>query len=133
EGPVKTDMPQGKPLEIRPIHVTLRVTSRGNAVVQEFQEAGTPLDPAKYDHPVTMVYLDAGRLNLVHYCDAGNRPHMTGKISADHKTMEFEFADLSGGDENGHMHHAVFSIVDENHHVEDWTYMMPGNKPIHAR
>src|SRR5262245_54014755 len=54
-------------------HITMRVTSRGNALVHEMQEPGTPLDPAKYDHPVTMIYTNGEHLNLVHYCDAGNR------------------------------------------------------------
>src|SRR5919199_668466 len=67
-----------------------------NASAHEFQESGTPFDPAKYDHPVTMLYVNDDQLNLVHYCDAGNRPHMTGKISPDGKKVEFEFADLSG-------------------------------------
>ena len=40
------------------MHASLRVTSRGNALVHEFQEAGTPLDPAKYDHPVTMLFVE---------------------------------------------------------------------------
>ncbi len=31
------------------------------------------------------------------------------------------------------MDHAVFTIIDANHHFEDWTYMMPGDKPMHAR
>jgi hypothetical protein len=46
--------------------------------------------------------------------------------------VEFEFANLSGGNEHGHMHHAVFTIIDANHHIEDWTFMMPGDKPMHA-
>jgi hypothetical protein len=134
EGPVKTDMPVAAKVDIKPLHVSMRVTSRGNVLVHEFQEAGTPLDPAKYDHPVTMLYVDADadRLTLVHYCDAGNRPRMTGKISPDGKTLEFEFADLSGSNKYGHMCHAVFTIIDANHHTEDWTYMMPGDKPVHA-
>ncbi len=115
------------------LHVTMRVTSRGNAIVHELQEAGTPLDATKYDHPVTMLYLDADRLNLVHYCDAGNRPHMIARQSADGKTVEFDFVDMSGGNQYGHMHHAVFTFVDANHHIEDWTFMMPGDKPMHAR
>jgi len=24
-------------------------------------------------------------------------------------------------------------MIDANHHSEDWTYMMPGDKPVHAR
>jgi len=130
EGPVRVpevpEMNDGKPL-----HISLRVTSRGNAVVHEMQEAGTSLDPAKYDHPVTMLYVEGGQLNLIHYCDAGNRPHMVGKMSPDGKTVEFELVDVSGGMEHGHMHHAVFTYIDANHHTEDWTYMM-GDKPVHA-
>jgi hypothetical protein len=114
------------------MQLSLRVTSRGNALVHEMQEAGKPLDATKYDHPVTMFYVDGDRLTLIHYCDAGNRPHMVGKLSPDGKKVEFEFVDLSGGNEYGHMYHAVFTLVDANHHIEDWTYMMPGDKPMHA-
>src|SRR5260221_4991375 len=105
-------------MDVAPMRLTMRVTSRGNVVVHEFQEANTPLDPAKYDHPVTMLYVDADQLNLVHYCDAGNRPHMTGKMSPDGKTVEFEFADISGNTKFGYMRHAVFTAVDESHHRE---------------
>src|SRR5271167_4413854 len=79
--PEMPEMSNGKPL-----HVTMRVTSRGNALVHEMQEAGTPLDATKYDHPVTMFYVDSGRLNLVHYCEAGNRPHMIARPSPDGKS-----------------------------------------------
>lgn len=134
EGPVTVNplLPGMTDQPIKPLHVTMRVTSRGNTMVHEFQEANTPLDPTRYDHPVTMFYVDADQLNLIHYCDAGNRPRMTGKISPDGKSVEFEFANLSGGNEHGHMHHAVFTIIDANHHIEDWTYIMPGDKPVHA-
>ena len=112
------------------MHASLRVTSRGNALVHEFQEAGTPLDATKYDHPITMLYVDGDQLTLVHYCDAGNRPRMTGTMSPDGKTVEFELKDISGSPEY-HMHHGVFTIIDANHHTEDWTFMMK-DKPVHA-
>ena len=114
----------------KPMHITMRVTSRGHALVHEMQEADTPLDPAKYDHPVTMFYLDSGELTLVHYCDAGNRPRMTGRISPDGRKVEFELKDISG-DPAQHMDHAVFTLIDANHHLEDWTFMIK-DKPIHA-
>ena len=82
--------------------------------------------------PITMLYLDGDRLILTHYCDAGNRPRMVGKMSPDGKTVEFDFLDVSGSTQYGHMHHAVFTAIDANHHTEDWTYMEPGDKPIHA-
>jgi hypothetical protein len=112
------------------MHISLRVTSRGHLLVHELQEAGTPFDATKYDHPVTMVYLDGDQLTLIHYCDAGNRPRMTGKLSPDGKTVEFELKDISG-DPAVHMHHSAFTFIDANHHTEDWTFMM-NDKLIHA-
>ena len=128
EGPVT--VPEMPEMSGGKMHLSLRVTSRGNVLVHEFQEAGTPLDATKYDHPVTMLYVDTDQLTLVHYCDAGNRPRMTGKISPDGKTVEFELKDISGSPEM-HMHHSVFTLIDANHHTEDWTFMMK-DKPIHA-
>ena len=127
EGPVT--VPDAPQMSGSKMHLTMRVTSRGNVLVHEFQEAGTPLDATKYDHPVTMLYVD-GDLTLVHYCDAGNRPRMTGKMSPDGKTVEFELKDISGSTAM-HMHHSVFTLIDANHHTEDWTFMM-NDKPIHA-
>ena len=130
EGPVTVrEMPE---MNDGKLHVSLRVTSRGNAVVHEFQEANTPLDAAKFDHPVTMLYVDGDQLNLIHYCDAGNRPHMIGKMSPDGKTVEFALVDISGSTKYGHMEHAVFTYIDANHHTEDWRFIMPGDKLMHA-
>ena len=114
------------------VQVSLRVTSRGNALVHEMKGAGTADDPTKYDHPVTMFYVDNDRLILTHYCDAGNRPRMAARTSADGKTVEFDFLDVSGSTQYGHMQHAVFTIIDDNRHTEDWTYLMPGDKLMHA-
>jgi len=110
----------------------MRVTSRGNALVHEMYEEGKANDPTRYDHPVTMLYLDGDRLLLTHYCDAGNRPRMVAKSSPDGRKVEFDFLDVAGSTQYGHMQHAIFTLIDANHHVEDWTYMMPGEKPVHA-
>jgi hypothetical protein len=132
KGPITVDPPQPDMKEGTIGQISLRVTSRGHALVHEMQEAGTPLDPTKYDHPVTMFYLDDNRLTLVHYCDAGNRPRMVARTSPDGKTIEFDFLDVSGSTQYGHMHHAMFTTIDANHHVEDWTYLGPDDKPVHA-
>ena len=115
------------------MEVSMHVTSRGNALVHEMKEAGKSDDPTKNDHPVTMFYLDNDRLTLVHYCDAGNRPRMVATTSRDGKTVEFDFLDITGDTKYGHMQHAVFTVVDANHHIEEWTFLMPGDKPMHAR
>ncbi len=106
--------------------VTLRVTSLGNALLHEMKIEG------RADDPITMLYLDNDRLTLTHYCDAGNRPRMSAKTSPDGKTVEFEFVDVAGSTEYGHMHHAVFTLIDANHHTEDWTFMVPGDKMVQA-
>jgi hypothetical protein len=124
DGPVKT-IPPHPDMEGQPTHVTLRVTSMGNVLMHEATSKARP------DDPITMLYLDDGRLTLTHYCDAGNRPRMTGKMSPDGKSVEFEFLDVAGDTHYGHMHHAKFTFVDADHHVEDWTFMV-GDKPIQA-
>ena len=104
--------------------VVMRVTSRGNALMHDLRVDGIP------DNPITMFYLDENRMLLTHYCDAGNRPRMVGKMSPDGKKIEFDFLDISGSPKY-HMHHAVLTTLDENHHTEDWTFMM-GDQPIQA-
>jgi hypothetical protein len=116
----------GTELDGKALHVTLRVTSMGNALMHEMTGLGRP------DDPITMFYLDGDRLLLTHYCDAGNRPRMTGKMSPDGKTVEFEFLDVAGSTQYGHMHHAILTALDADHHTEEWTFM-EGDKPIHAR
>jgi hypothetical protein len=125
EGTVTTD-PQQTGAQGKSVQISLRGTSMGNAVLHEMKVEGRP------DDPITMLYLDDDRLLLTHYCDAGNRPRMVGKMTPDGKTVEFDFLDVAGSTQHGHMHHAVFTVVDANHHTEDWTYMMPGDKPVNA-
>jgi len=132
EGRVSTDPPMSEMGDKDLVQVTLRVTSRGNALVHEMKGVGTADDPAKNDHPVTMIYLDSDRLVLTHYCDAGNRPRMAARQTADGKPVEFDLLDVSGSTQYGHMDHSTFNVIDANHHTEDWIYMMPGDKPMHA-
>ncbi len=120
-----TTVPVDKDMEGKPVEITLRVTSTGNAILHEMKGQAP-------DDPITMLYLDGDRLLLTHYCDAGNRPRMLAKASPDSKSVQFDFLDLSGGNQYGHMHQAAFTLVDADHHSEDWTYMAPGDKPVHA-
>jgi len=103
-------------------HITIRVTSSGNAILHEATGPGRP------DNPITMFYVDGDRLLLTHYCDTGNRPRMVGKISPDGKAVEFDFLDVSGSTERGIMDHIMITMTDANHHTEAITYTLPGNK-----
>jgi len=121
-----TVVPAVPDVDGKPAHVSFRVASRGHTLMHDLKIEGLP------DNPLTMVVVDSDRLLLTHYCDADNRPRMVGKMSPDGKTVEFDFLDISGHAERGHMHHAVFTFVDDNHHTEDWTFLMPGDKPMHV-
>ena len=121
-----TTMPAQAAMKDTNVSVSLRVTSMGNAMIHEMKTEGQP------DDPITMFYLDQDQLLLTHYCDAGNRPRMVGKMSPDGKKVEFEFIDITGNLQYGHMHHAVFTAIDENHHTEDWTFKLQGDKTVQA-
>ena len=80
----------------------------------------------------TMVYLEDDHLTLVHYCEAGNRPRMVARKSLGGKTVEFDFVDISGSTKPVYLNHFVFTMIDTDHHTEDWTFMLPGNKLLRA-
>jgi hypothetical protein len=111
----------------KPMQVSLRVTSMGNALMHEMRIAG------RADDPITMLYVDGDRLLLTHYCDAGNRPRMAASMSPDGQTVDFHFVDVANFNDKqgGYMQHAMFTTLDANHHTEDWTFLAQG-KPINA-
>jgi hypothetical protein len=106
--------------------VTMRVTSMGHTLMHEMKGDDRP------DDPITMFVLEGDHILLTHYCDADNRPRMAGTLSPDGKTLDFNFLDVTGNMKYGHMQHATFTFIDANHHVEDWTFLMAGDKPMHA-
>jgi hypothetical protein len=109
----------------QPLHVSLRVTSRGNTLMHEMSGAGP-------DNPITMVHLDGDRLMLTHYCDAGNQPRMVAKISPDGKTIVFDFLDATNllSSQEGHMQRVTFNFLDADHHTEKWEFAMAGGKQM---
>jgi hypothetical protein len=121
-GPVTTDPPN--PGLEGMIQVTMRVASRGNVIVHEIAPGGIP-EP-------TVIYLENDHLTLIHYCEAGNRPRLVARNSPDQKAVEFNFADISGSTNPAYLHDFTFKMIDVDHHTEDWTFMLPGDKLLHA-
>jgi hypothetical protein len=108
--------PDGKTVE-----VDYRVTSGGSALMSEIKGP---------EDMITMFHLDNDRLLMTHYCGAGNQPRMQATTSPDGKTITFDFVDGTNlaSPETGHMHRMVLSMLDANHHTEEWTYSDHGKE-----
>jgi hypothetical protein len=76
---------EGKTDAGQPVKVTYHVVSGGLTVMSEASE----------DSMVTMYYLDGDRLLMTHFCGAGNKPRMVGKMSPDGKTLDFSYLDAT--------------------------------------
>ena len=111
---------QGSTPDGRPLKVTFTVVSGGSAVMSEILG----------DHEmVSMFHLDGSdRLLLTHYCSVGNQPRLQASVSADGKTITFNFVDATNlaSPDAGHMQRMVLTLLDDNHHTEDWTFIDHG-------
>ena len=112
-----------------PINFTIRAASSGTAILHEGDTSGG--GPPK--HEITMFYLEGDRLLATHYCDAGNRSHWEGKMSPDGKAIEFSFLDVAGPTRGGYLKDMVITMIDADHHIVAFTFVMPDGKPIQLR
>ncbi|HKQ06928.1 MAG TPA: hypothetical protein VJ464_17495 [Blastocatellia bacterium] len=112
-----------------PISLTIRAASSGTAILHE---ANTPGGNPP-NHEITMFYLDGDRLLATHYCDAGNRVRLEGKMSPDGKTLEFSFLDVVGSTRGGYVKDLAITMIDTDHHIVAFTFIMPDGKPMQLR
>ena len=69
------------------------------------------------------------KLLMTHYCGAGNQPRMQASVSPDGKTITFNFIDATNlAPDAGHMQRMVLTMLDDNHHTEDWTFIDHGKE-----
>jgi hypothetical protein len=98
----------------------LEVTSGGTAVIERVHMT----DQGKTVEMITLYYLDGDQLKMTHYCMAGNQPTMHGLYAPDTKTLTFEFESATNlkSPNDGHMHHAVYTFIDNDHFKTTWTF-----------
>jgi hypothetical protein len=111
------------------INFTIRAASSGTAILHE----GNTVGGGPPNHEITMFYLDGDRLLATHYCDAGNRANWEGKMSPDEKAIKFSFLDVVGSTKGGYLKDMVITMVDADHHIVEFTFVMPDGKPIQLR
>ena len=112
---------EGRSSDGQPLLVSYRETAGGSALMSEIQG----------DHGmISMINMDGpNKLLMTHYCAAGNEPRMQATVSPDGKTVTFTFFDgtnIAPG--AGHMQSVVLTMLDDNHHTEDWTFVAQGKE-----
>ncbi|HYT20772.1 MAG TPA: hypothetical protein VEW05_11155 [Candidatus Polarisedimenticolia bacterium] len=98
----------------------LELTSGGTAVLEKFHM----VDNGKPVEMTTLYYLDGDQVKLTHYCMAGNQPTMKGSYAPESKTMTFHLVSISNlkTPNDGHMHHAAYTFIDNDHFKTTWTF-----------
>jgi hypothetical protein len=114
----------GKGSEGQSLTVTFRATSAGSAIMSEIQGP---------ENMISMFHLDGDRLMMTHYCATGNQPRMVGTMSPDGKTFTFNFVDATNvlSSQPGHMEHVVLTMLDPNHHTEEWSFLAKDGSKHH--
>jgi len=93
-----------------------------NSALMNVLGAGTPHEM------VTMFHMDGKDLLATHYCAAHNQPRFRFVTSSDPTVITFKFKDATNlsSPSAPHMVGVKFTILDPNHHYEDWTFFSEG-------
>jgi len=104
-----------------PTTTSFRLVSDGS-VLMNVIAPGTPHEM------VTMFHMDGSDLLATHYCTAHNQPRFRFVPSSEPNVFAFEFKDATNLSSPAapHMVGVKFTLLDPNHHVEDWTFLANG-------
>jgi len=112
---------EGKASNGKTVRVSYRMTANGSALMSEIEGE---------HNMITMFHMDVDRLLMTHYCAAGNQPRMKAASSPEGNSIAFDFLDATNlaSAQAGHMHRAVFTLVDPDHHTEEWIWKQDGKE-----
>lgn len=114
---------EGKSPDGRSLRVDFKVTAGGSAVLSQIIVPNEDM--------ISVIHLDGpGKLLLTHYCGAGNQPRMQASVSPDGKIITFNYVDATNlaTPDAGHMQQMVLTMLDDNHHTEEWTFIDHGKE-----
>lgn len=105
-----------------PVKVTFKVTGGGSSVMSEILGKEDMISMINMDGP--------DRLLLTHYCAVGNEPRMQATVSPDGKAITFTYVDATNlaTPDSGHMQRMILTLLDENHHTEEWVFADHGKE-----
>ena len=106
-----------------PATTSFRLVSDGSALMNVLG-GGTPHEM------VTMFHLDNSDLLATHYCAAHNQPRFRLVPSSEQNVITFDFKDATNlsSPTAPHMVGLKITLLDANHHYEDWTFLENGRK-----
>ena len=100
---------------------SFRLVSDGS-VLMDVLAPGTPHEM------ITMFHMDGSDLLATHYCAAHNQPRFFFVAASEPNVVAFEFKDATNLSSPAapHMVGVKFTLIDPNHHIEDWTFLANG-------
>lgn len=101
------------------IEVDYIVTGGGTALMERYRMGD-------HGEMLTVYHLDGDSILLTHYCSVGNQPRMRVTDFDKEGTYRFDFVDVSGALQDGHMHHALVRYDGGDSMSSDWTYRQGG-------
>jgi len=103
------------------VQVIFKITGGGSSVMSEI---------VGKEDMISMFHMDGDRLLLTHYCAVGNQPRMQASVSPDGKTFTFTYVDATNlaSPDAGHMQRMILTLLDENHHTEEWVFADHGKE-----
>lgn len=119
---------EGKAEDGHDVRVDFKITAGGSAVMSEIFGHD---ETHGHEDMISMINLDGpNRLLMTHYCAAGNQPRMQASASPDGKTITFNYVDATNlaTPDAGHMQRMVLTLLDDNHHTEEWTFTDHGKE-----
>lgn len=104
-----------------PTSTSFRLVS-DRSVLMSVLNVGTP------EEMVTMFHMDGRDLLATHYCAAHNQPRFRFVSGPDPSVVAFEFKDATNlsSPTAPHMIGLKITLLDPNHHLEDWTFLSNG-------
>ena len=99
-----------------PTSTSFRLVADGSAVMDDLAP-GTPHEM------ITMFHMDGTDLLATHYCSHHNQPRLRAVKTSNPNVVEFAFKDATNlaSPADPHMTAVKFTLVDSNHHIEEWT------------
>jgi hypothetical protein len=104
---------------------TFRTASGGTVVIND-------LGPGTPHEMITIFHQDGQDLLATHYCVMNNQPRMKLVPTSEPDVIAFEFKDATNLPSPAvpHVVGVKFTLLDANHHIEDWTSVANGQTSI---